>query len=59
MAATGIAVNTKYIKDYKKDFSIYANPAYKRKAFITYDMRESNGMLWTTRILSLIVQRPG
>ncbi|MGL5354972.1 MAG: extracellular solute-binding protein [Cetobacterium sp.] len=40
MGATIIAVNTKYVKDFPKDFSIYNNPAYKGKMTLLDDMRE-------------------
>lgn len=43
MAATGIAVNTKYIKNYKKDFSVFEDPKNKGKLLLLDDMREDLG----------------
>ena len=40
MGATTIAVNTKYVKDFPKDFTIYNNPEYKGKMTLLDDMRE-------------------
>lgn len=40
MGATTIAVNTKYVKDFPKDFTIYNNVAYKGKMTLLDDMRE-------------------
>ncbi len=34
MAATGIAVNTKYIKDFPKDMSIFEKSEYKGKTLL-------------------------
>lgn len=43
MAATGIAVNTKYIKDFPKDMSIFEKIEYKGKTLLLDDMREVMG----------------
>ncbi|MGL5984076.1 MAG: extracellular solute-binding protein, partial [Cetobacterium sp.] len=40
MGATVIAINTKYVTDSPKDFSVYSNPAYKGKMTLLDDMRE-------------------
>lgn len=40
MGATVIAVNTKYVKDFPEDFTIFNNPAYKGKMTLLDDMRE-------------------
>ena len=42
--ATGVAVNTKYVKDYKKDLSIFLNPGYKGRMILLDDMREVMGI---------------
>jgi spermidine/putrescine transport system substrate-binding protein len=43
MAATGVAVNTKYIKDFPKDMSIFEKLEYKRKTLLLDDKREVIG----------------
>lgn len=42
-SATGIAVNTKYIKDYPKSFDIFAMSQYKGRMTMLDDMRETLG----------------
>jgi spermidine/putrescine transport system substrate-binding protein len=42
--ASGIAVNKKYVKDYKKDMSIYLNPELKGRMTLLDDMREVMGL---------------
>lgn len=56
MGATGIAVNTKYVKNYPRDFTIYENKAYEGRMTLLDDMREvmtsalgANGHLQTTK----------
>ncbi len=41
--ASGVAVNTKYVKDYKKDMSIFLNPELKGRMTLLDDMREVMG----------------
>lgn len=41
--ASGIAVNKKFVKDYKKDMSIFLNPEYKGRMILLDDMREVMG----------------
>jgi len=43
MGAAGIAVNTKFVKDYSRDFSIYADARYNGKMTLLDDMREVLG----------------
>ena len=43
MAAAGIAVNTKFVKDYPRDFSIYNDARFKNKMTLLDDMREVLG----------------
>ncbi|WP_297406141.1 extracellular solute-binding protein [uncultured Cetobacterium sp.] len=40
MGATAIVVNTKYVKNFPKDFTIYNDSAYKGKMTLLDDMRE-------------------
>lgn len=40
MGATAIVVNTKYVKNFPKDFTIYNDAAYKGKMTLLDDMRE-------------------
>ncbi|WP_297596628.1 extracellular solute-binding protein [uncultured Cetobacterium sp.] len=40
MGATAIAVNTKYVKNFPKDFTIYNNSEYNGKMTLLDDMRE-------------------
>lgn len=40
MGATAIAINTKYIKNFPEDFTIYNNETYKGKMTLLDDMRE-------------------
>lgn len=42
--ASGIAVNKKFVKDYKKDMSIYLNPELKGRMTLLDDMREVMGL---------------
>ena len=42
--ASGIAVNKKFVKDYKKDTSIFLNPEYKGRMTLLDDMREVIGL---------------
>lgn len=42
--ASGIAVNTDFVKDYKKDMSIYLNPELKGRMTLLDDMREVMGL---------------
>lgn len=49
MGGTGIAVNTKYIKDYPRDFSIYLDSRLKGKMTLLDDMRE----VMTSALLTL------
>lgn len=48
LGGTGIAVNTKYVKNYKRDFSIYLNEDYKGKMILLDDMREVIGSALST-----------
>ncbi len=43
IGAAGIAVNTKYVKNYPKDYSIFALKEYKGKMLMLEDMREVIG----------------
>lgn len=43
MGASGIAVNTKLISDYPRDWSIFADPRFKKKSSLLDDMREVMG----------------
>lgn len=43
MAATGIAINTKYVKNHPTDMSIFEMPEYKNKSLLLDDMREVMG----------------
>lgn len=49
MGGTGIAVNTKYVKDYPRDFSIYLDSRLKGKMTLLDDMRE----VMTSALLTL------
>lgn len=40
VGATGIAVNTKHVKDYPRDFSIFEMDEYRNRMTLLYDMRE-------------------
>lgn len=40
MGATAIAVNTKYVKDFPRDYSIYSQEQYQGKMTLLDDMRE-------------------
>ncbi|HOS33542.1 MAG TPA: extracellular solute-binding protein, partial [Spirochaetota bacterium] len=43
MAGSGVAINTDVVKDYKKDMSVFSNPAYSGRMTLLDDMREVFG----------------
>ncbi|NCB02625.1 MAG: extracellular solute-binding protein [Spirochaetia bacterium] len=48
IGAAGVAVNTEYVNEYEKDWSIFANSEYKGRMQLLDDMNEVMGIALTT-----------